>query len=82
MSVQQIDLALTAGAGVHWASMEAKQTQRQLRMEDEQWDRAKRVAEDLDRSVSWVIRKALEEYIDRHLAEKRAARSAQGKPAQ
>lgn len=50
--------------------------QRQLRMEDQLWERAERVAADLDRSVSWVIRKALEEYIDRHLAAKREARAA------
>jgi predicted DNA-binding protein len=59
--------------------MEAKQTQRQLRMEDELWDRAKRVAEDLDRSVSWVIRDALSKYIDQHLGEKRAAKAASKK---
>ena len=51
---------------------------RRLRMEDELWARAERVAKDLDdRSVSWVIRKALEEYIERHLAAKREARQAE-----
>jgi predicted transcriptional regulator len=54
--------------------MDKDQKQRQLRMEDELWERALRVAKDLDRSVSWVIRKALEEYIERHLAAKRAAK--------
>jgi predicted DNA-binding protein len=56
--------------------MEREQKQRQLRMEDELWDRAQRVAADLDRSVSWVIRDALEQYIERHLAAKRAAKAA------
>ena len=49
---------------------------RRLRMEDELWNAAERVAGDLDRSVSWIIRKALEEYIDRHRAAKRAAKTA------
>ena len=56
--------------------MDTKQKRRQLRMEDEPWERAERVAEDLDRSVSWIIRDALEQYIERHLAAKRAARAA------
>jgi predicted transcriptional regulator len=56
--------------------MDTQQKQRQLRMEDELWERAQRAANDLDRSVSWVIRKALEEYIDRHLAAKREQRLA------
>jgi predicted transcriptional regulator len=49
---------------------------RRLRMEDELWSAAERVAGDMDRSVSWVIRKALEEFIDRHRAAKRAAKEA------
>jgi len=47
---------------------------RRLRMEDELWNRAELTAKDLDRSVSWIIRKALEEYIERHRAAKRAAK--------
>jgi predicted transcriptional regulator len=47
---------------------------RRLRMEDELWNSAERVASDMDRSVSWVMRKALEEYIERHRAAKRAAK--------
>jgi predicted transcriptional regulator len=46
-------------------------------MENELWNAAERVAGDLDRSVSWIIRKALEEYIDRHRAAKRAAKQAE-----
>jgi predicted transcriptional regulator len=45
-------------------------------MEDELWNAAERVAGDLDRSVSWVMRKALEEFIERHRAAKRAAKDA------
>ena len=50
---------------------------RRLRMEDELWNAAERVAGDLDRSVSWIIRKALEEFIDRHRAAKRATKQAE-----
>ncbi len=46
-------------------------------MEDELWNAAERVAGDQDRSVSWIIRKALEEYIERHRAAKRAAKQAE-----
>jgi len=49
---------------------------RRLRMEDELWNAAERVAADLDRTASWVIRKALEEYIERHRASKREAKQA------
>ncbi len=49
---------------------------RRLRMEDELWNAAERVAVDLDRSVSWIMRKALEEYIERHRAAKRAEKQA------
>jgi predicted transcriptional regulator len=50
---------------------------RRLRMEDELWNAAERVASDQDRSVSWIMRKALEEYIERHRAAKRAAKQAE-----
>ena len=49
---------------------------RRLRMEDELWNAAERVAGDLDRSVSWIMRKALEEFIERHRAAKRAEKAA------
>lgn len=56
---------------------------RRLRMEDELWNQAERVAADQDRSVSWIMRKALEEYIERHLAAKRAAKATnQAQPMQ
>ena len=45
-------------------------------MEDELWNAAERVGADLERSVSWVMRKALEEFIERHRAAKRAAKQA------
>jgi predicted transcriptional regulator len=46
-------------------------------MEDELWNAAERVAADLDRTASWVIRKALEEYIERHRAAKREAKQTE-----
>jgi len=48
-------------------------------MEGELWNAAERVAGDLDRSVSWIMRKALEEYIERYRAAKREAKAAQAK---
>lgn len=50
-------------------------------MEDELWNAAERVALDQDRSVSWVIRKALEEYIDRYRLAKREAKQVDAKIA-
>jgi hypothetical protein len=41
---------------------------------DELWETADRVARSEDRSVSWLIRKAVEEYIERHRAAKREAK--------
>jgi len=41
-------------------------------MEDVLWHRAERVAKDLDRTPSWVIREALEQYLERHKAAKLA----------
>jgi predicted transcriptional regulator len=43
---------------------------------DELWNSADRVGREIDRSVSWLIRKALEEYIERHRAAKKAAKHA------
>jgi predicted transcriptional regulator len=48
-------------------------------MDDELWNTAERVASDLDRSVSWIMRKALEEYIERYRAAKREAKAALAK---
>src|SRR5438105_444193 len=45
---------------------------RRLRMEDELWHAAERIAQEQDRSASWIIRKALEEHIERSRAAKRS----------
>jgi len=37
-------------------------------MEDVLWHRAERAAKDLDRTPSWVIREALEQYLERRKA--------------
>jgi predicted transcriptional regulator len=47
---------------------------RRLRMEDVLWHKAEKAAEDLDRTASWVIRQALEEFLERHRAGKQAER--------
>lgn len=55
---------------------------RTVRIEDDLWKQARRVAEDLaadaglSATASDVVRKALVEYIERHLAAKREARAA------
>ena len=47
---------------------------RRLRMDDVLWHKAEKAAEDLDRTASWVIRQALEEFLERHRAGKQAER--------
>jgi predicted transcriptional regulator len=49
---------------------------RRFRIEDKLWEAAERIGLEQDRSASWIIRKALEEYIERHRAAKRAAKEA------
>jgi predicted transcriptional regulator len=48
-----------------------------IRIPDELWGPLERIGEALDRSPSWVIRKAIEEYIDRYRAAKRAEKAAE-----
>ena len=43
-------------------------------MDDVLWHKAEKAAEDLDRTASWVIRQALEEFLERHRAGKQAER--------
>jgi predicted transcriptional regulator len=43
-------------------------------MEDVLWHKAEKAAEDLDRTASWVIRQALEEFLERHRAGRQAER--------
>lgn len=49
-----------------------------VRMPDEMWDALVRMGKepDIDRTPGWLIRKAVEEYIERHLAAKRAAKAS------
>jgi hypothetical protein len=57
---------------------------RPVRIEDELWRKARRVAEDLanetglSATASDVVRKALERYVEQHFAAKRAAKAASG----
>jgi hypothetical protein len=48
---------------------------RHIRMADELWDALVRMGQepDIDRTPGWLVRKAVEEYIERHRAAKRAA---------
>ncbi len=66
----------TAGQIVKKPPVKRNMPIRRFTCPDELWDSADRVAKSEDRSVSWLIRKAVEEYIDRHRATKRAAKQA------
>jgi predicted transcriptional regulator len=49
---------------------------RHVRMPDELWDALARIGKEVDRPPGWLVRKAAEEYIERHRAAKRAAKAA------
>jgi predicted transcriptional regulator len=49
---------------------------RHVRIADETWDALGRIGEELERTPGWLTRKAVEEYIERHRAAKRAAKEA------
>jgi predicted transcriptional regulator len=49
---------------------------RHVRMPDELWDALTRIGKELDRPPGWLVRKAVEEYIERYRAAKRAAKAA------
>ena len=48
---------------------------RHFRLEDDLWDALGRIGKEQDRPHSWLIRKAVEEYIERCKATKRAAKA-------
>ena len=64
-----------------WDSWRMKTPVRPVRIDDDLWRKAQRVAEDLanetglSATASDVVRKALIEYIDRYRAAKRAGKS-------
>ncbi len=45
-----------------------------IRMDSDDVKALERIGEELDRSVSWLIRKSVQEYIERYRAAKRAAK--------
>lgn len=47
-------------------------------MEDVLWHRAEKAAKALDRTPSWVIREALEQYLERHKAGNQTATAVPG----
>ncbi len=51
---------------------------RHVRMPDELWNALERISKEpgIDRTAGWLVRKAVEEYIERHRAAKRAAKSS------
>jgi predicted transcriptional regulator len=46
-------------------------------MADEIWNALERIGNEVDRPAGWLVRKACEEYIERHRAAKRAAKAEQ-----
>jgi DNA-directed RNA polymerase specialized sigma24 family protein len=48
-------------------------------MPDELWSALERIGAEpgVDRPAGWLVRKAIEEYIDRHRAAKRASKAAE-----
>lgn len=54
---------------------------RHIRVPDETWDALKRIADELERTPGWLMRKSAEEYIERHRAAKRAAKDAEKQAA-
>ncbi len=53
----------------------AKTPIRHFRCEDETWDALERIGKELERTQSWLTRKAVEEYIERYRAAKRAEKA-------
>jgi predicted transcriptional regulator len=49
---------------------------RNFRCDDETWDALGRIGKELERTQSWLTRKAVEEYIERYRAAKRAGKQA------
>jgi len=48
-----------------------------FRCDDETWDALGRIGRELERTPSWLTRKAVIEYIERYRATKRAAKQAE-----
>ncbi len=55
----------------------AKTPIRHFRCEDETWDALERIGKELERTQSWLARRAVEEYIERYRAAKRAAKQVE-----
>ena len=51
---------------------------RHFRLEDDLWDALSRIGKELDRPHSWLIRKGVEEYVERWKAAKKAAKDSKG----
>ena len=54
---------------------------RHFRCDDETWIALERIGKDLERTSSWLVRKAVQEYIERYRAAKRAEREAEKQAA-
>jgi predicted transcriptional regulator len=56
--------------------MDKKTPIRHFRCDDETWEALERVGKEMERTQSWMTRKAIQEYIDRYRASKRAEKAA------
>ena len=54
----------------------AKTPIRHFRCEDEIWDALERIGKEQERTQSWMTKKAIQEYIERYRAAKRAEKQA------
>jgi len=61
---------------VPWNHQRMETPIRHIRMPDELWDALERIAKEpgIDRTAGWLVRKAAEEFIERHRAAKRASK--------
>lgn len=50
---------------------------RHIRIPDESWNALERIGKEagVERTTGWLVRKAIEEYVERHRAAKRAAKA-------
>ncbi len=51
---------------------------RHIRIPDELWNALERIGKEagVERTTGWLVRKSIEEYVERHRAAKRAAKAA------
>ena len=68
---------MLASYAVPWNDSHMETPIRHVRMPDDLWNALERIGKepDVDRTPGWLVRKAVEEFIERHRAAKRAAKA-------